>query len=53
MRISQETTMRVIYTRLLITSVLLAAMWAMTGAGPNSDSSPASGPADHSISAGH
>jgi hypothetical protein len=44
--------MRVIYTRLLITSVLLAAMWALTGAGPNPDSSP-SAPADHSISAGH
>ena len=53
MRSSQETTMRVIYTRLLITGVLLAAMWALTVAGPNQDSSPTSGPADHSISAGH
>jgi hypothetical protein len=45
--------MRVIYTRLLITGVLLAAMWALTGAGPNEDSSPAIAPVDHSISAGH
>ena len=53
MRSSQETTMRVIYTRLLITGVLLAAMWALTVAGPNQDLSPSGAPADHSISAGH
>lgn len=43
MKVSRETTMRVIYTRLLITGMLLAAMWALTASGPNLEASPSGG----------
>jgi len=52
MRVWRETTMRVIYTRLLITGMLLAAMWALTATGPNLDAAP-SGATPDAVTAGH
>ena len=52
MKVWRETTMRVIYTRLLITGMLLAAMWALTAAGPNLDDAP-SGATPDAVTAGH
>ena len=46
MKVSRETTMRVIYTRLLITGMLLAAMWALTATSPSLDAAPSGGTPD-------